>query len=226
MTIEYSEPAATTERVPGRSWTVRITGHGDRTASVSCTTSACRMPPRSRDLAALRAFAARHAAAHAKAATVRANAACACRAQGCAAHEGARTLCSGGVLMVLRHDATVGRVWTVEEVCEACAPLLPHATVLARATRPRPGRAPDRRPAPVGGQTQRTASVPAPAQGQAPAPAEVPGGFSAPPVPVAAGFAAPTTPGPGGDGQARPGRGRARSGRRGRSGHRRTGRRR
>ncbi|MEZ3182713.1 hypothetical protein KYY02_29860 [Streptomyces pimonensis] len=150
-----------TERVPGRAWTVRITGHSDRSATVSCSTPACRMPARSKDLAALRAFAARHAAAHAKAATVRPHAWCHCGSQGCAAHPETAAHCAGAVLLVLRHDPTVGRVWNVEEVCETCAPLLPNVTVLARATRPR-------RPT-----AQPTTAVPA-------ARPAVPGGFSSP----------------------------------------------
>ncbi|PWI06702.1 hypothetical protein DIZ27_31810 [Streptomyces sp. NWU339] len=164
MTTAYSEPS--TERVPGRAWTVRITGHSDRSATVSCSTSACRMPPRSKDLAALRAFAARHAAAHARAATVRPHAWCHCGSQRCAAHPDATTHCAGAVLLILRHDPTVGRVWSVEEVCEACAPLLAHATVLARAAQPR------RRAA------QPTAAQP-PVQVPAARPG-IPGGFSAP----------------------------------------------
>ncbi|MER7485068.1 hypothetical protein ABTY20_03815 [Streptomyces sp. NPDC126497] len=159
MTTAYSETP--TERVPGRAWTVRLTGHSDRTATVSCSTPACRMPPRSKDLAALRAFAARHAAAHAKAATVRPHAWCHCGFQRCAAHPETTTHCAGAVLLILRHDPTVGRVWSVEEVCETCAPLLAHATVLARAAQPR--RRTDR-PAAV---------VPAARPG-------VPGGFSSP----------------------------------------------
>ncbi|MER7193894.1 hypothetical protein [Streptomyces flaveolus] len=51
---------------------------------------------------------------------------------------------------------------SVEEVCETCAPLIPNATVLARAERPR--RTPDRRPT-----TQPTAARPV-----------VAGGFSSP----------------------------------------------
>ncbi|MFI8194742.1 hypothetical protein ACIF8T_39625 [Streptomyces sp. NPDC085946] len=165
MTTAYSETS--TERVPGRAWTVRITGHSDRSATVSCSTPACRMPPRSKDLAMLRAFAARHAAAHAKAATVRPNAWCYCGSQRCAAHPDAKTHCAGAVLLVLRHDPTVGRVWSVEEVCETCAPLLLHVTVLARATT-----TPRRRTAqPPAGQT----TMPAPATGPG-----VPGGFSSP----------------------------------------------
>ncbi|MEW2127907.1 hypothetical protein AB0891_29760 [Streptomyces sp. NPDC007259] len=131
-----------TDRVPGRAWTVRIIGHGRTTASVTCTTAACRMPARSEDLAALRTFAARHAAAHAKAATLRPNARCHCGTQSCEAHPDTKTHCTGTVLLILRHDPAIRRVWSIEEVCEACAPLLPNVTVLARAERPR--RTPDR----------------------------------------------------------------------------------
>ncbi|MFE4925159.1 hypothetical protein [Streptomyces sp. NPDC056661] len=135
MTTAYE---SSTERIPGRSWTVRLTGYADRSATVTCSTAACRMPARSKDLAALRTFAAGHAAAHAKAATIRPNAACHCRAQTCAAHAQDRVYCTGSVVMILRHDPTVGRVWSVEEVCQTCAPLIPHARVIARAARPRP----------------------------------------------------------------------------------------
>lgn len=96
-------PEPPTARVPGRVWTVRLTGHSDRTASVTCT-SPCRMPARSRDLTALRAFAARHAAAHAKAAVVRPDATCHCRAERCEAHSREKTPCAGGRLLILRHD--------------------------------------------------------------------------------------------------------------------------
>ncbi|MET9509421.1 hypothetical protein ABZX62_13215 [Streptomyces flavidovirens] len=62
-------------------------------------------------------------AAHAKAATVRRNASCHCRAQRCATHEHThehtRVHCAGTVVLVLRHDPTVGQVWTLEEVCES-----------------------------------------------------------------------------------------------------------
>ncbi|WP_411075736.1 hypothetical protein [Streptomyces sp. cmx-4-7] len=133
MTTTPLEPL--TARVPGRAWTVRLTGHGDRTANVTCT-SPCTMPARSRDLAVLRTFAAQHAAAHAKAATVRPNAACHCRAERCEAHSGDKTLCAGEVVMILRHDPIVGQVWIVEEVCAMCAPHIPHARVLARAATP------------------------------------------------------------------------------------------
>ncbi|TXS04949.1 hypothetical protein EAO73_14750 [Streptomyces sp. col6] len=140
MTTVHTETS--TERVPGRAWTVRIIGHGRTSASVTCSTTACRMPPRSEDLPALRAFAARHAAAHAKAATLRPNARCRCGVQSCEAHPDSKTPCTGAVLLILRHDPVMRRVWSVEEVCEACAPLIPNVTVLARAERPR--RNPDR----------------------------------------------------------------------------------
>ncbi|GGW78142.1 hypothetical protein [Streptomyces galilaeus] len=177
MTSVYSE--STTERVPGRAWTVRLHGYSDRSATVTCTTEACRMPPRSKDLGSLRAFAARHAAAHARAATVRPNAWCHCGSQRCGAHPDARTHCAGAVVMILRHDATVRRVWSVEEVCETCAPLIPNATVLARVARP--ARSP-----------QRPAAAPAPAQVPAAVrPAGVAGGFSSPSAAPAEDTAAP-----------------------------------
>ncbi|MFG2767821.1 hypothetical protein [Streptomyces rubiginosohelvolus] len=130
------------------------------------------MPPRTKDLTTLRIFAARHAAAHARAATVRANAWCHCGSQRCGTHPDARAHCAGAVVMILRHDPTMGRVWSVEEVCETCAPLIPHATVLARAARP-----------------ARTAERPAPVP--APARPGIAGGFSAAPAAAAADEAAP-----------------------------------
>lgn len=133
MTTANSE--SSTVRIPGRDWTVRLTGHTDRSATVTCT-AACRMPARSRDLATLRRFAAQHAAAHAKVATVRPNAACHCRSRRCDAHPADKVHCGGAVVMVLRHDPSVGQVWIVEEICESCAPLIPHARVLARAAAP------------------------------------------------------------------------------------------
>lgn len=163
MTTAYNE--SSTERVPGRAWTVRITGHSGRAASVTCSTEACRMPPRSEDLTALRTFAAGHAAAHAKAATLRPNAWCHCGSQRCGAHPDAKAYCAGAVVMILRHDPIVRRVWSVEEVCERCAPLIPNATVLARAARPR-----------------RTTERPAVPVTQVPVPARpgIAGGFSSP----------------------------------------------
>ncbi|GGW77908.1 hypothetical protein [Streptomyces galilaeus] len=174
MTSVYSE--STTERVPGRAWTVRLQGYSDRSATVTCTSEACRMPPRSKDLASLRAFAARHAAAHARAATVRPNAWCHCGSQRCGAHPDIRAHCAGAVVMILRHDTTVRRVWSVEEVCETCAPLIRNATVLARAAR----------------SPQRPAATAAPVQVPAAVrPAGVAGGFSSPSATTADTTAAP-----------------------------------
>ncbi|MEU6067615.1 hypothetical protein ABZ864_24860 [Streptomyces sp. NPDC047082] len=127
------------------------------------------MPIRSRDLAALLAFAARHAAAHAKAAPVRANAFCHCGAQQRSAHPG-MVHCADAVGLILRHDPSVGQLWSVEEVCRACAPLIPNATVVARAARP-----------------SRTAQPPTP---RIPAPVRpgVPGGAPLPPRPPTKGL--------------------------------------
>ncbi|MFI1388351.1 hypothetical protein [Streptomyces griseoaurantiacus] len=130
--MALAHPEVPAARRPGRIWTVRVTGHSDRSASVVCS-AACRMPARSRDVAALRRFAEAHAAAHAKAATVRGDASCQCRVQQCSAHQGTKVLCGGTVLLVLRHNPAVGRVWTLAEVCERCAPLMTHARVVGRA---------------------------------------------------------------------------------------------
>ncbi|MCX5373498.1 hypothetical protein OG613_40015 [Streptomyces sp. NBC_00015] len=140
------------------------------------------MPPRSRDIAALRRFAVAHAAAHARAAAVHHDAACWCRRQRCELHEGTRVACAGSVVLVLRHDPAVGQVWTLSEVCAACAPLLPHARVLTRAAPP-PPRVPDRDPAPGAEAGRGAGTGPAPSGPATPtvgAPRLVPGGFSAP----------------------------------------------
>ncbi|MGW9025739.1 hypothetical protein ACWGQ5_16310, partial [Streptomyces sp. NPDC055722] len=81
-----------------------------RSVSVSCSTAGCRMPPRSKDVAALRAFAAQHAAVHTKVATVRPDAACHCQVGGCAAHEGTKVHCAGAVVLIVPHDPVIGRV--------------------------------------------------------------------------------------------------------------------
>jgi hypothetical protein len=143
------------------------------------------MPPRSRDVAALRRFAEAHAHAHAKAVTVRPDAACGCRQQRCAAHEGTRTYCAGSVVLVLRHDPAVGQVWTLTEVCSACAPLMTHARVVGRAvphTRPAPADGPDDAGPGSrgigGGSAPEESEVPLAVPAGAPA-RSVPGGFSA-----------------------------------------------
>ncbi|WP_406503205.1 hypothetical protein [Streptomyces sp. NBC_00212] len=92
------------------------------------------MPPRSPDLARLRAFAAAHAAAHARATGTRPHAACACRAHECAAHEPSPVSCAGQTVLILRHDPSIGQVWTLSEVCAACAARTPHTQIIARTT--------------------------------------------------------------------------------------------
>ncbi|MFF4585414.1 hypothetical protein [Streptomyces sp. NPDC001388] len=194
MALTY--PDAPSARRPGRCWTIRVVGHRDRTASVTCS-SACAMPPRSRDIAALRRFAEAHVAAHARAAAVHHDAACWCRRQRCALHEGTRVNCAGSVVLVLRHDPAVGQVWTLTEVCSACAPLMPHARVMSRAVPPPPPprdaeREPQGgRPSPPGAATPPTVAPPR----------LVPGGFSAP---------SPPGPGPERAGTRRRGAGRRR----------------
>ncbi|MFJ5220515.1 hypothetical protein ACIP98_38270 [Streptomyces sp. NPDC088354] len=124
----------------------------------------------------MRRFAAQHAAAHAKAATVRPNAACSCRARQCTAHGDTKVLCAGSVVLIVQHDPWIGQVWTVSEVCQACSPLVPNAIVVATAVRARPAAT----------STPPAATVPAQAQAQAQAHAQagsvVPGGFSAVPT--------------------------------------------
>ncbi len=105
------------------------------------------MPERSKDVRALRAFAADHVRAHARLATPRPNAACACGGAGCRHHQ-ARALCSGRTLLVLIHNPAVGEVWTLAEICEACAPLITHARIVARAPSPAETRGPERVPEP------------------------------------------------------------------------------
>lgn len=156
-------------RVPGRTWTVRLTGHGDHTVSVTCSTEACRMPPRSKDTAAMRRFAAEHARAHGRLATVRPHATCACGAAECGFHEDTRASCMGAPLLVLIHNPAIGQVWTLAEICQACAPLISHTAVLGRAQAPSSARA-SAAAAPLG---------PVPAS-PAPGRVAVAGGFSSP----------------------------------------------
>jgi hypothetical protein len=156
--VTTANSESSTERIPGRVWTIRLTGHSDRFATVTCSNEKCRMPPRSRDVAALRTFAQQHAAAHAKAAaaSIRSNARCHCGSQRCAAHE-AKVRCEGAVVMILRHDRAVRRVWSIEEVCERCAPLIPNATIVARSAKPN---RPAQRPAPQVSAPARPGGVP------------------------------------------------------------------
>ena len=185
--LALTYPDAPSARRPGRCWTIRVVGHRDRTASVTCS-SACAMPPRSRDIAALRRFAEAHVAAHARAAAVHHDAACWCRRQRCASHEGTRVNCAGSVVLVLRHDPAVGQVWTLTEVCSACAPLMPHARVMSRAVPPPPPRSAPRE---TYGLTPSGTAPSGPPASSHPASGPAPSGTSAGPSP--AGTAAPTT---------------------------------
>ncbi|MFD9163042.1 hypothetical protein ACFVZ8_13790 [Streptomyces sp. NPDC059558] len=146
--------------MPGRTWTVRLTGHHDHTVSVTCSTAACRMPPRSKDAAGMRRFAAEHIKAHGRLAGTRPNAACSCGSAQCALHENP-VHCAGTSLRVLVHNPAVGQVWTLAEVCQTCARNIPHITILATAKPAVP--------------TPAAPSVEQPAQRTA-----VPGGFSSP----------------------------------------------
>ncbi|MFD5888978.1 hypothetical protein ACFWHQ_23750 [Streptomyces sp. NPDC060334] len=151
-------------RVPGRTWTIRLTGHADHTVTLTCSTPTCRMPPRSRDTNAMRRFAAEHARAHARSVTVQPQADCACRAAECSLHEDTRASCFGAPMLLLVHNPAIGQVWTLAEICQACAPLISHVAVLGRAERPLAAAA-------------APATVP---PGPAPARPVVPGGFSNP----------------------------------------------
>ena len=174
LRVTTTSTELSTGRTPGRTWTVRLTGHADRTATVSCSTTACTMPPRSRDVAGLRRFAALHAASHAKVTRVRERASCQCWVQKCSAHEGMRTQCAGGTVLVLRHDPAVGRVWHLAEVCAACAKLMTHTRVVGLPASPaQPAAAPPE-------QRQQAQSARVPAASAAAAPAAVAVGFSSP----------------------------------------------
>ncbi|MFB7462849.1 hypothetical protein ACFCZ1_04970 [Streptomyces sp. NPDC056224] len=122
----------------------------------------------------MRRFAAEHARAHARLATVRPHAACACRAAECGFHEDTRTSCTGAPLLVLIHNPAIGQVWTLAEICQACAPLISHTAVLGRAQRPT---APH---ASAGSAPASAAPGSAAPASPVPARAAVAGGFSSP----------------------------------------------
>ncbi|MGW8355513.1 hypothetical protein [Streptomyces wedmorensis] len=80
----------------------------------------------------MRRFAAEHAKAHGRLAGARPNAACSCGSMQCALHE-TPAHCAGPSLLVLVHNPAVGQVWTLAEVCQACARNITHITILATA---------------------------------------------------------------------------------------------
>ncbi|MFJ5831400.1 hypothetical protein [Streptomyces sp. NPDC093089] len=93
------------------------------------------MPPRSRDINALRHFAHQHVQAHARLAVPRPHTTCACAAVECRYHT-ARATCAGRTMLLLIHNRAAGDVWTLAEICQSCAPHITHTTVLSGATGP------------------------------------------------------------------------------------------
>ncbi|MFI8093465.1 hypothetical protein ACIF9R_35010 [Streptomyces sp. NPDC086080] len=148
------------ERVPGRRWTVRLdpVGRGSAEVRVSCSRPACaeqRLP----SAAAGRTAAVAHLKAHLRAdPTPRADAYCACRADGCGAHladTGRHTRteqswrCGGPVVLAVINDR-VGRWWQALECCSRCAAATPGAQTAAT-SQPSTSRPPGRPvPAPAG----------------------------------------------------------------------------
>ncbi|GGZ90026.1 hypothetical protein ACFOOM_08595 [Streptomyces echinoruber] len=152
------------ERVPGRRWTVRLdaVGRGSAAVRISCSRPACaeqRLP----SAAAGRAAAIAHLKVHLRAAPApRAEAYCACRADGCHTHlpdtgRQARAepwRCGGPVVLAVISDRE-GRWWQAMECCSRCAAATPGAKTVATSQTPGP----------------QTAGRPAPAAAGRPAPA-------------------------------------------------------
>ncbi|MEU9039466.1 hypothetical protein AB0D45_31805 [Streptomyces sp. NPDC048352] len=130
------------ERVLGRRWTVRLdaAARGSAAVRVSCSRSSCaeqRLP----SAAAGRAAAIAHLKEHLKAVPVpRADAYCACKAEGCTAHlrpddRSARAepwRCGGPVVLAVVCDRE-GRWWRAVECCSRCAAATPGARVVTTA---------------------------------------------------------------------------------------------
>ncbi|MFF2010082.1 hypothetical protein ACFVWY_13535 [Streptomyces sp. NPDC058195] len=134
------------ERVPGRRWTVRL-DPADRSGTavrVSCSRPACaeqRLPA----AAAGRAAAVAHLKAHLRAAPApRPGVYCACRADGCQAHQPAAGRparaepwrCGGAIVLAVLADRE-GRWWQVLECCARCAAATPGARAVGQAPGPR-----------------------------------------------------------------------------------------
>ncbi|MFB9350178.1 hypothetical protein ACFFUA_22465 [Streptomyces heliomycini] len=187
------------ERVPGRRWIVRLdpVGRGSAEVRVSCGRPACaerRLP----SAAAGRTAAVAHLKAHLRAAPApRADAYCACRADGCRAHlpdTGGRARteqpwrCGGSVVLTVITDRA-GRWWQALECCSRCAAATPGARTAAG---PPPSAPPAAgRPAPAAAGTgvgrphfsdqQVTARTGGPAPLPVPAPRPVPARRRRPP---------------------------------------------
>ncbi|MFI2425374.1 hypothetical protein ACH5A7_14925 [Streptomyces sp. NPDC018955] len=174
------------DRVPGRWWTVRLdaVGRGSTAVRVTCSRPACaeqRLP----SAAAGRAAAVAHLKAHLRAVPgPRAEAYCACRAEGCRAHlpdTGRPTRaepwrCGGPVVLAVVTDRE-GRRWQAMECCSRCAAATPGAKAVGAS--PASGPQAAVRPAPA---TARAGTVGVPqfsdhqgsAGTRAPAPRPVP----------------------------------------------------
>jgi hypothetical protein len=175
------------ERVPGRWWTVRLdaVGRGSAAVRVTCSRPACaeqRLP----SAAAGRAAAVAHLKAHLRAVPgPRAEAYCACRAEGCRTHlpdtgRPARAepwRCGGPVVLAVVTDRE-GRRWQAMECCSRCAAATPGAKTVG--TSPPSGPQATARPAPATARTGTGVGVPqfsdrqASAGTRAPAPRSVP----------------------------------------------------
>ncbi|WP_416971985.1 hypothetical protein [Streptomyces sp. 4F14] len=128
------------ERVPGRRWTVRLdpVGRGSGAVRVSCSRPAC-AEQRLASAAEGRAAAVAHLKAHLRAAPpLKADAYCACRADGCGTHQpstGRNTRsepwrCGGPVVLAVLTDRE-GRWWQAMECCSRCAAATPGARTVA-----------------------------------------------------------------------------------------------
>ena len=119
----------------GRCWTVRLVPYGRPAQGVcviDCTAAVCRsrVPAsvRHRDPARARAAAWHHMRAHAEEWDVAAGAVCRCRSTKCAWHS--QAIGCGGDLVLVVVPGLGNRVWTVAEVCSACAQAVPGGRIL------------------------------------------------------------------------------------------------
>ncbi|MFI8205222.1 hypothetical protein [Streptomyces sp. NPDC085937] len=180
------------ERLSGHRWMVRVdpVGRGSTEVRVSCDRPAC-AEQRLHSAAAGRAAAVAHLKAHLRATPApRADAYCACRADGCRTHTAdtrrqARTApwrCGGPVVLTVITDRA-GRWWRALECCSWCAADTPGAQVVAT-SRPSAPPAPGR-PAPTAQRTgpaaPRFSDRQATAGRTVPAPRAVPARRSRPP---------------------------------------------
>lgn len=147
------------ERVPGRWWTVRLdaVGQGSTAVRVTCSRPACaeqRLP----SAAAGRAAAVAHLKAHLRAVPApRAEAYCACRAEGCHTHlpDTGRPVraepwrCGGPVVLAVLTDRAE-RWWQAMECCSRCAAATPGARTVATSRTPSPRTTERPSPAAVG----------------------------------------------------------------------------